>query len=33
MEIIIITDIEVNLDDKDAAWQFVVEKYGNRGRQ
>jgi C-terminal processing protease CtpA/Prc len=26
-------DIEVNLDDKDAAWQFIVEKYGNRGRQ
>ena len=21
-------DIEVNLDDKDAAWQFIVEKYG-----
>ena len=22
-------DIEVDLDDKDAAWQFIVDKYGN----
>ena len=21
-------DIEINLDDKDAAWQFIVEKFG-----
>jgi hypothetical protein len=21
-------DIEVNLDDKDATWRFIVEKYG-----
>lgn len=25
-------DIEINLDDKDAAWQFIVEKYGKSAR-
>ena len=25
-------DIEVNLDDKDAAWQFIVDKYGKSAR-
>lgn len=25
-------DIEVNLDDKDAVWQFIVEKYGKRAK-
>lgn len=26
-------DIEVNLDNKDAAWQFVVEKYGKSAKE
>ena len=26
-------DIEVNLDDKDAAWQFIIEKYGKSDKK